>query len=115
MSRPPEEILTDALAHLDTLQTYAKRDLDDQVVIDAVCMRLSAAIETLAALPPALREQLFGTNWPLMWGMRNRIAHGYMLVDTDIVRKTVQQDIPTIIKRIRSGLHTARKCETEEP
>ena len=36
MSRTPEEILTDALAHFDTLCAYAKRDLDDQVVIDAV-------------------------------------------------------------------------------
>ena len=109
MSRPPEEILTDALAHLDTLQTYAKRDLDDQVVIDAVCMRLSAAIETLAALPPDFREQLFGSDWPVMWGMRNRIAHGYMLVDSDIVRKTVEKDIPTIIERIHSILSKSRK------
>ena len=109
MSRPPEEILTDALAHLDTLQTYAKRDLDDQVVIDAVCMRLSAAIETLAALPPDSRAQLFDTDWPLMWGMRNRIAHGYMLVDADIVRKTIEKDIPTIVERIRSKLPETRK------
>jgi len=109
MSRPPEEILTDAIAHLDTLQTYAKRDLDDQIVIDAVCMRLSAAIETLATLPPGFRDQLFGTDWPLMWGMRNRIAYGYMLVDTDIVRKTFGKDIPTILEHIRSKLPETRK------
>ncbi|QLQ15163.1 MAG: DUF86 domain-containing protein [Micropruina sp.] len=36
-----------------------------------------------------------------MWGMRNRIAHGYLLVDAAIVRQTLAQDIPKIIDRIQ--------------
>lgn len=80
MSRKPEEVLRDALAHLQTMQAYAEHDLNDQLVIDAACMRLSAAIEVLATLEPDVRNQLFGADWPLMWGMRNRIAHGYLLV-----------------------------------
>ena len=45
-------ILCDALAHFRTMQTYAETDLDEQLVIDAVCMRLSAGIEALATLDP---------------------------------------------------------------
>ena len=86
------------------MQTHAERDLGDQVVLDAVCMRLSAGIETLATLDPDLREQLFGENWPLMWGMRNRIAHGYMLVDSAVVQQTLLYDIPGIIKLIQTKL-----------
>ena len=67
-------------------------------------MRLSAGIEALATLEPEMRDQLFGTDWPLMWGMRNRIAHGYLLVDTAIVRQTLDQDIPGIIDRIQRPL-----------
>ncbi|MCA0253709.1 MAG: DUF86 domain-containing protein [Actinobacteria bacterium] len=104
MSREPDEILRDALAHFQTTQAYAEHDLDEQLVIDAVCMRLSAGIEVLAALDPDVRDQLFGTDWPLMWGIRNRIAHGYLLVDTAIVRQTLDQDIPKIIDRIRGRL-----------
>lgn len=53
---------------------------------------------------PNVRDQLFGIDWPLMWGMRNRIAHGYLLVDTAIVRQTLAQDVPTIIERIRGRI-----------
>ena len=48
MTRTSDEVLRDALAHLTMTQDYATRDLDDQLVIDAICMRLSAGIETLA-------------------------------------------------------------------
>ena len=104
MSRKPDEILRDALAHFETILAYAEHELDGQLVIDAICMRLSAGIEALATLEPEVRDQLFGIDWPVMWGMRNRIAHGYMLVDTAIVRQTLAQDIPKIIDRIQDRL-----------
>jgi uncharacterized protein with HEPN domain len=104
VSREPGEILGDALAHFQIMQAYSEHDLDDQLVIDAICMRLSAGIEALATLDPDVRDQLFGTDWPLMWGMRNRIAHGYLLVDTAIVRQTLTQDIPSITARIQDRL-----------
>ncbi|MFT3861301.1 HepT-like ribonuclease domain-containing protein [Micropruina sp.] len=102
MSRPTEGILSDALTHLQTMQAYGGRDLDDQLVIDAICMRLSAGIETLATLDAELRESLFGNNWPLMWGRCNRIARGYLLVDSAIVYQTLKYDIPTIVAPMRS-------------
>lgn len=39
-----------------------------------------------------------------MWGMRNRIAHGYLLVDADIVRRTLEHDIPPIMAAIDAEL-----------
>ena len=104
MSRQPDEILRDALAHFEIVLAYAEHDLDDQIVIDAICMRLSAGVEALATLEPNVHDRLFGADWPLMWGMRNRIAHGYLLVDTAIVRQTLAQDIPKIIDRIQDRL-----------
>jgi len=94
----------DALTHLEMAQAYGEQYLDDQLVIDAVCMRLSAAIETLAALDQPKLDELFGADWPLMWGMRNRIAHGYLLVDADIIRETLRSDVPKIAERIRSAI-----------
>ena len=38
----------------------------------------------------------------MMWGMGNRIAHGYLLVDTDIVRRTPEHDIPPILASIEA-------------
>lgn len=37
-----------------------------------------------------------------MYGMRNRIAHGYALIDSVMVRVTVEEEIPGLIATIRS-------------
>ncbi len=101
MSRTTVEILQDALAHFEIMQGHAEQGIDERLVIDAICMRLSAGIEALATLDSDVREEVFGGVWPLMWGMRNRIAHGYLLVDTTIIRETLIHDIPSIMSRIR--------------
>ena len=106
MSREPAEILADALNHFTTMLDHAQRGLDDQLVLDAVCMRLSAGIEVLAALDPATRDRLFG-DWPLMWGMRNRIAHGYLLIDAVVIRATLLHDMPHIMSGIQRALDGA--------
>lgn len=72
----------------------------DQLVIDAICMRLSAGVAVLARLDFQVRTKLFGDNWQFMWGMRNRIAHGYLLVDSDIVRQAIDVDLPDIVQMI---------------
>ncbi|MDN5763522.1 MAG: DUF86 domain-containing protein [Microlunatus sp.] len=87
---------------------HARGDVTDQLIIDAVCMRLSAGLEVLNRLDPDLRGGLFGDSWPLMWGMRNRIAHGYLLVEAGIFRRTLDTDIPAIIKQIHQALDRPR-------
>lgn len=44
MSRGTAEALLDALGHFDLMQAHAGHDLADQLVIVAICMRLSAGI-----------------------------------------------------------------------
>jgi hypothetical protein len=51
VSREPDEILRDALAHFEIMRAHAEHDLEDQLVIDAICMRLPAGIEAIATLP----------------------------------------------------------------
>lgn len=104
MSSSTEELLREALTHFEMMLDYAQGDPAEQLVIDAVCLRLCAGLEVLNRLDPAVRDGLFGDSWPLMWGMRNRIAHGYLLVDPVIVRRTLDLDIPPIISRIRLAL-----------
>ena len=104
MTRQPDESLRDARTHFSLMYQHARGNLDDQLVIDAVCMRLSAGVEALSGLDVASRDRLFGDAWPLMWGMRNRIAHGYLLVDADIVRRTLEHDIPPLVAAIEAEL-----------
>jgi uncharacterized protein with HEPN domain len=81
--------------HLRRLRDHLERgDLDDETVFDAVCMRLSAAIESVAAVDEGMRNREFGGDWPAIWSVRNRIAHGYFLVDRQIISSTVRSDLP---------------------
>jgi len=60
VSRSDRELLTDALSHLEVLRDHqARRDLDDQTVADAVCLRLAAAIEAVANITVDVRGQRF--------------------------------------------------------
>ena len=53
--RTTAEIIAEALEHFDIAINYSQRDLSDQIVIDAVAMRLSAGVEALGALDPDTR------------------------------------------------------------
>ena len=102
MNRTTEELLGEALHHFGTMLGYADHDLDDQLVIDAICMRLSAGLEVLNRLDRDVRDRLFGDTWTAMWGMRNRIAHGYLLVSAPIIRRTLEADIPDLVEQDRT-------------
>lgn len=103
-SSDQDRVLVDALHHFDVLRTHASGDLKQQVVIDAICMRLAAGIECLARLGLERCDELFVAQWADMWGMRNRIAHGYLLVNEAIVRQTIADDLPAIVATIRVAL-----------
>ena len=102
--KQPKQVLEEAMAHFEVVADYGLGDLSDQKTIDAICMRLSAGIEALSGLSAADREVLFGEVWSQMWGMRNRIAHGYLLVEPAIVRSTVDRDLPVMVEAVRTGI-----------
>lgn len=70
MTRSTRQLLTEALLHLQLANQHAGVEVLDQLVIDAICMRLSAGIEVLARLDQDARSRPFGQNWQFMWGMR---------------------------------------------
>ncbi len=95
MTRSDRELLADALNHLDVLHSHqARRDLDDQTVADAVCLRLAAAIEAVANMTSEVRTGAFGAEWTLIRATRNRIAHGYMFIDRSMIEATIDKDLP---------------------
>ncbi|GAB3089918.1 HepT-like ribonuclease domain-containing protein [Isoptericola nanjingensis] len=63
------------------------------MLVDAVCLRLVAAIDAASRLSESGRVLAFGEAWPAIWATRNRIVHGYTTVDRTIVRATVENDL----------------------
>ncbi len=113
MKRSEAELINEATQHLTRLSGYVERsDLSDDIVFDAVCMRLSAAIDALSRIEETRRIALFGDNWRAMWGLRNRIAHGYVTVDRASVEATVRTDVPELIATL---VDTAHRRSTGHP
>lgn len=105
MSRSDRERVTDALTHLAILIEHLGRgDLSDTTVADAVCLRLAAALDALAATSEAFRVQTFGDDWYVMRSTRNRIAHGYISIDMTLISATVENDIPGLVQQLRLAL-----------
>lgn len=94
MTQSDAEHIANARAHLEVLPSHMLRtDLADDTVFDAVCMRLSAAIESISAIDSGARDRALGAAWPAMASVRNRIAHGYTYVDREIIDNTVRHDL----------------------
>ena len=68
MKRDRDDLLRDALAHFEVMGRYAAQDTSDQLVIDAICMRLSAGLDVLTDLDADIRAELFAGQGSLMWG-----------------------------------------------
>ena len=50
----------------------------------------------------ATHDRVVGNEWAVAWATRNRIAHGYADVDLDVIRATVEHDLPRIEAVLRA-------------
>ena len=69
--------------------------------LDAICMNLIALGETVKGLDKQTEGQ-FLKNYPdVYWkgvmGIRDKISHHYFEIDTDVVFRTIEEDIPMMI------------------
>jgi len=100
-----DDVIRVALNHLMILQSHlVTGSLHDLVVLDAVCLRLEAAIDVSNRLDAEHRNALFGESWYAMWATRNIIAHVYDLVDFEIIAATIEQDVSPLIYTLTHAL-----------
>jgi uncharacterized protein with HEPN domain len=69
----------------------------------AVVRALEIVGEAAKRLPPDLRRQYPDIPWKVMAGMRDRIVHGYDIVDLEIVWDVVKRDIPQVKPQIQKN------------
>lgn len=74
-----------------------KKDLK---TIDAIVRNLEIIGEAVKALPMEFRKTHKGIPWKEITGMRDKVAHEYFGIDSEILWATVKNDIPTLIKEI---------------
>lgn len=111
MNRSASDRVEISLKHVRIAGEHLERgEMEDQMEFDAVCMRLSSAIEEITALDSRLLDTAFGEDWVKIRAMRNALVHNYEFVSPSVIQRTVDEDIPAFIdslNRLKSDLDTA--------
>ena len=72
--------------------------------LDAICMNMIALGETVKGLDKLTGGQLLPNYPEVYWkgvmGMRDKISHHYFEIDSDVVFKTIQEDIPQMMNAV---------------
>ena len=74
---------------------------DGMMRLDAICMNLIAIGEAAKNLDKITKSELFPLYPDIYWSgvmrMRDKIAHYYFEIDTDVVFQTIEEDIPQML------------------
>ena len=81
--------------------------------LDAICMNLIALRETVKGLDKQTNAQLLNNYPDVYWrgvmGMRDKISHHYFEIDTDVVFRTLEEDIPKMKPVVEKMIVDLRK------
>ncbi|GAB2895349.1 DUF86 domain-containing protein [Uliginosibacterium flavum] len=90
-----------------------RADLDqDQMLLFAVVRAIEVIGEAAGKVSAEARASLPAIPWNAVVSMRNRLIHGYFDIDTEIVWKTVTNEIPELLRLLRQCDSAKEKGET---
>ena len=69
----------------------------DGKTYDAVLRNLELLGEAATHIPASIREAHGDVPWRAIIGMRNRLIHGYLGIDDDLVWSAVRDDVPPLL------------------
>ena len=82
-----------------------RADLDTDRTLGLTTLRcLEIVGEAASHIPESMRQEHPQIPWPQIIGTRNRLVHGYDLVDYDIIWSTVVEDLPPLIAELEKIL-----------
>jgi uncharacterized protein with HEPN domain len=110
MSRHSSEVrlrhmLDHAREAVDLAKGKSRPDLANTRLLQLGLVRLVEIIgEAAARLPKEERAKYPAIPWEDVVGMRNRLIHGYDMVDLDILWNTVTVELPELIKTLEEAI-----------
>jgi uncharacterized protein with HEPN domain len=101
MSRKAELFIKDILEYMRRAEEYVEgynlnNFLVDKKTCDSVLRCLEVIGEATKGVPDVLRNNHPSVPWRDMAGMRDKVIHGYFVVDYEMVWLVVKEDIPII-------------------
>ena len=116
MERKDQIVLQKILEHITAVIGYCEH-CHTLEKFQAEPMRVEACVFNLmqigelskTALSDSAKAQLSFIPWKQLYGMRNRIVHGYSGVDMRIVWDTIHDDLPPLKDEIENCLQQKRR------
>jgi len=95
------DFLKDILESIEKIEKFTKGFNFDEFSKDdkttyAVIRALEIIGEATKNLPDSLKEQYPEVPWRKMAGTRDKVIHGYFVVDLEVIWKTVTKNIPIL-------------------
>jgi len=110
-----EDMRASAVEVLDfTRGMTCEEFLQDRKTVNAVLRSLEVLGEAAKKIPQDVRAKHSEIPWRDIAGMRDKLIHEYHGVDLEIVWKTVQEDVPSLLPRIEKVLAEERARERPE-
>ncbi len=99
----------DMLESLRKVETYLGQltygeFLNDSKTQDAVIRNLEIIGEAVRHIPKEIQQRYGDVPWAQVVGLRNRLAHGYFVIDPEIVWHICKEDLPLLRARLEQLL-----------
>ena len=76
----------------------------DTRTYDAVLRKLELIGGASTHIPSIVREEHKEIEWRRIVATRNRVAHGYLGIDDDVIWDMIQSDVPELLHRLHTLL-----------
>lgn len=109
------EHMLDAISRIQDYVSQVGNEREFQsnhLVQDAVVRNLEVlgeAAQNIKVADPDFARRNSEVPWDLIYGMRNRIIHGYFDINLEVVWQTVNSDLPTLYNQIETLLHDQQR------
>jgi len=97
------DLITACSRVMEFIHGANRSDLDhNQQMLSACCYQIAVIGEAVKRLSPATRSKHPEVRWKDIAGMRDRLIHGYDVVDIDELWKTATQDVPALLQQLKA-------------